>query len=97
MASAMMGHAFGCEKIAAFSLMPGYTRVTKPTVSSILVNAGQFRWLPYSEPRSSRTESIDASPRSWVVMPAMTGHAWCSRKILPSSLSFEPIFTPSRV
>ncbi|CPU67025.1 Uncharacterised protein [Mycobacteroides abscessus] len=93
----MIGHAFGWEKIAAFSLMPGYTRVTKPTVSSTFVNAGQLRWLPYSEPRSSRTASIDASPRSWLVMPAMTGQAWCSRKILPSSFCAEPIFTPSRV
>ncbi len=63
----------------------------------MVVNAGQFRWLPYSEPSSSRTESIEASPRSWVVIPAITGHAWCSRKIRPSAFSRDPILTPSRV
>ena len=42
----MIGHAFGWLKIAPFSLIPGYTRVRNPTVSSTCVNDGQLRWLP---------------------------------------------------
>src|ERR1017187_863846 len=95
--SAITAHGLGWLKIAAFSLMPLYTRPTKPISSFGLENAGHNRCIPYDEYKYLSTASMANFPRSGDAASDTTAQVLLSMKTLPSSFSLLPTFKPFAV
>src|ERR1019366_8450845 len=95
--SAITAHGLGWLKIAAFSLMPLYTRPTNPMSSFGFENAGHSRCIPYGEYRYLSTASIASFPRSAEAASDTTAQELLSMKTLPSSFSLLPTFRPLAV